>query len=112
MTDIKTNFRKWVKLDEEINILQKKLNKLKSKKSEITPDLLKYMEKSNKEKIVINSNFNLLLKQKINYTTISKKYIHDTLGKFLNKDLSDEIINQLYENREKRIINNLEIRKN
>lgn len=112
MTEINNKLRKWVKIDEEIKILQKKINKLKDKKSTLNPDITKFVI-SNKNKIKINSNYNLSLKNKVNYSTISKKYITETLLKEkLNQETVDNIVDMIYNNREKTIINYLEIIKN
>lgn len=111
MSDFKNTIRSWVKLEEEIKNLQKRINKLKKKKTELTPSLIKYMDKSKKEKININSNYNLVVGSRTQYSSITKSYISDTLKKFLNDEIIEEIINELYEKREKKIINNLEIKK-
>jgi len=112
MTEINNKLRKWVKIDEEIKNLQKKINKLKDKKSTLNPDITNFVI-SNKNKIKINSNYNLSLKNKVNYSTISKKYITETLLKEkLNQETVDNIVDMIYNNREKTIINYLEIIKN
>lgn len=112
MTEEIAKLRKWVKIEEEIKILQKKINKLKEKKNVLNPDITKLVI-SNKNKIKINSNYNLTLKNKVNYSSISKKYINDILVKEnLNQEIVDNIIEIIYNNRQKTIINYLEITKN
>lgn len=111
MSDFKSTIRNWVKIDEEINILQKRINKLKKKKMELTPNVVTYMNKSKKEKININSNYNIVIGSRTQYSSITKTYITDTLNKFLDKNLADQIVENMYDNREKKIINNLEIKK-
>lgn len=111
MSDFKSTIRNWVKIDEEINILQKRINKLKKKKMELTPNVVTYMNKSKKEKININSNYNIVIGSRTQYSSITKTYITDTLNKFLDKKLADQIVENMYDNREKKIINNLEIKK-
>ena len=112
MSDINNKLRKWVKIEEEIKILQKKINKLKSKKSILNPDITNFV-KSNNDKMKINSNYNLVIKNKVNYSSISKKYINDSLIKEnLSQETVDNIIEIIYNNREKTIINYLEIIKN
>ena len=112
MSEINNKLRKWVKIEEEIKILQKKINKLKNKKSMLNPDITNFV-KSNNDKIKINSNYNLVIKNKVNYTSLSKKYINDTLAKEnLNQETVDNIIDIIYNNRQKTIINYLEIIKN
>ena len=111
MSDFKSTIRNWVKLEEEINILQKRINKLKKKKMDLSPNLMNYMNKSKKEKININSSYNIVIGSRTQYSSITKTYIADTLNKFLEKELADQIIENLYDGREKKIINNLEIKK-
>jgi hypothetical protein len=111
MNNIKDKLRKWVKLDEEIHILQKKLNKLRKKKGNLTPDIINFMELNNKNNIYINSNYKLQLKSRTQYTAVSKKHINDTLKNKINTDTIKQIIDIIYTNRQKKIINNLEIKK-
>ena len=111
MSDFKSTIRNWVKLDEEINILQKRINKLKKKKMDLSPNLISFMNKSNKDKININSSYNIVIGSRTQYASITKAYIAETLNKFLEKELADQIIDNLYDSREKKIINNLEIKK-
>lgn len=112
MAELNNKLRQWVKIDEEIKILQKKINRLKDKKSILNPDITHFVM-SNKNKVKINSKYNLSLKNKVNYSTISKKYITDTLLKEkINQDTVDNIVDIIYNNRQKTIINYLEIIKN
>ena len=50
MSNFDNNIRKWVKIEEEINNLQIKINKLKKKKTELNPNLINYMNKNKKKK--------------------------------------------------------------
>ncbi len=109
--NIKKKLREWVKLDEEIHILQKKLNKIKKRKVYLSPDIIEFMTTNKKDKININSNYKLELKSKIQYTNISKKYINDVLKKVVDDSIVDQIIDVIYNNRKKKQINNLEINK-
>ena len=111
MSNFDNDIRKWVKIEEEINNLQIKINKLKKKKTELNPNLINYMNKNKKKKININSSYNLVLGSKTQYSTFNKAYLLDILKKFVNSNLAEQIILNLYDNREKKIIKNLEIKK-
>ena len=53
MSNFDNNIRKWVKIEEEINNLQIKINKLKKKKTELNPNLINYMNKNKKKKLIL-----------------------------------------------------------
>ena len=78
----------------------------------LNPDITNFV-KSNNDKMKINSNYNLVIKNKVNYSSITKKYINDALIKEnLSQETVDNIIEIIYNNRKKTIINYLEIIKN
>ena len=63
------------------------------------------------DKIAINSNYNIIIGSRTQYSSMTKSHIIDTLNNFIEKKLVDEIVEKLYNGREKKIINNLEIKK-
>jgi len=99
--DNKKLFKKWVKLDEEINNLENKIKFLKLKKNKINPIIEKYMIDNNIEKININSNYCLYCNEKEYYKPINKKYITKTLNSIIEEqDKKDKIIEFIYNNRD------------
>ena len=108
--EFKNNVKTFVKLDEEIKKLQKKINKYKKKKNELIPSILDYMEKKDLDDIKINGEFKLKIKQTNQYSTISKSYLQKILIKNLEEpEVANQIIELIYNNRTKKINSNLEI---
>ena len=106
------NLKLWTKLQDKQNKYQKYLNKIKSKKNEIQPELIKYMQNNELENTQINSNYLLKLNKNNRYSIISKNLISNTLKKHIkNEKLIDDIINDLYSSRELKINYNLNITK-
>ena len=110
--DFRESLKLWTKLQDKQNKYQKYLNKIKSKKNEIQPDLINYMQSNELENTQINSNYLLMLKKNNRYSVISKNLINNTLKKHLkNDELIDRIINDIYSSRELKINYNLNITK-
>ena len=99
MEKFQKELREWIKIDEQVKIYQKKINKLNIKKNKLTPNLIEYMNKKKIDDIKINSNYKLNLKTKNQYSGISKKYLHEILSKNLEKEKANNLIEIIYKKR-------------
>ena len=97
--NIKIILRKWVKIEEEINILENKLKKLKEKKEVINPILEDYLKE--KKKIKINNKNTLNYIEKDFYKELNKEFLSKTLSEIIDeKEKVEKIINYIYKNRD------------
>ena len=111
-SEFRNNLKKWAKLDQEQNKHQKYLNEIKSKKTEIKPILVNYMNNSKISSVPINSKYDFKLKETSQYSFISKNHLYNTLKKYINnKNQLDMIINDIYQSRNKTINYDINITK-
>lgn len=111
-SDFRNNLKKWAKLDQEQNKHQKLLNELKSKKTEIKPILINYMNNSKISSVPINSKYDFKLKETSQYSFVSKSHLYNTLKKYINNENQlDMIINDIYQSRNKKINYDINIMK-
>ena len=101
--NFRDNLKNWVKLDEKQIHYQKKLGKIRNKKSEIKPDLVSYMRTSNIKELPINSNFKLNCKETCQYNFINKDHLTKVISKYIgNTSQVKMIVDDIYKSREKR----------
>ena len=99
--EFKSNVKSWIELDDDIKTLTEALKGRKKKKEEITPGLMKFM--SNYQINDLNTKDGQLKFSKTNVAKpLSKKYLMERIGNFFkNYDKGEEVVNFVYENREK-----------
>tara|TARA_B110000908_G_scaffold170313_1_gene229517 strand:- start:30 stop:383 length:354 start_codon:yes stop_codon:yes gene_type:complete len=108
--EFKNKIKTYIKLDEEIKILQKKLSKYREAKKKLTLYILNNMNKINRSNIKITDNLNLKIKETNQYNSISKSYLSNILHKHLkDTKIADQILDIIYNNRTKTVNNTLEI---
>jgi len=101
LIDFKSSVKTWIDLDDDIKTLTEALKERKKKKDELTPDLMKFM---NSYQISdLNTKDGQLKFSKTNVAKpLSKKYLMNRIGDFFkNYDKGEEVVNFVYENREK-----------
>lgn len=105
--DFKEDVKTWLKLDDDIKTLNDAIKERKTKKNEITPKLLDFMEKHEINDLNTNEG-HLKFQKSLRSKPLSKKYLMDRLGfYFKNNSKSEKIVNFLYNNREKTETTNL-----
>ena len=105
--DFKEDVKLWLKLDDDIKTLNDAIKERKTKKNEITPKLLDFMEKHEINDLNTNEG-HLKFQKSLRSKPLSKKYLMDRLGfYFKNNSKSEKIVNFLYNNREKTETTNL-----
>lgn len=105
--DFKEDVKLWLKLDDDIKTLNEAIKERKTKKNEITPRLLDFMEKHEINDLNTNEG-HLKFQKSLRSKPLSKKYLMDRLGfYFKNNSKSEKIVNFLYNNREKTETTNL-----
>lgn len=105
--DFKEDVKLWLKLDDDIKTLNEAIKERKTKKNEITPKLLDFMEKHEINDLNTNEG-HLKFQKSLRSKPLSKKYLMDRLGfYFKNNSKSEKIVNFLYNNREKTETTNL-----
>lgn len=100
--------KKWVHYDESIKKLEKELTIIKEKKKIITPLIENEFKNTNINKININKDYHISLKNKEYYSPINRKYISKSLDNLIDDtEKKNKIIEYLYNNREIIYRNNL-----
>jgi hypothetical protein len=99
--EFKSNVKSWIELDDDIKTLTEALKERKKKKDEITPNLMAFM--GNYQINDLNTKDGQLKFSKTNVAKpLSKKYLMNRIGDFFkNYDKGEEVVNFVYENREK-----------
>lgn len=99
--EFKSNVKSWIELDDDIKTLTEALKERKKKKEQITPELMTFM--SNYQINDLNTKDGQLKFSKTNVAKpLSKKYLMERIGNFFkNYDKGEEVVNFVYENREK-----------
>lgn len=105
--DFKEDVKTWLKLDDDIKTLTDAIKERKSKKTEITPKLLDFMEKHNINDLNTNDG-HLKFQKSLRSKPLSKKYLLDRLGFYFKSDMKGEkVVNFIYNNREKSETSNI-----
>lgn len=91
----------WLKLDEQIKVLNNQIKTLRVNKQTINEQLIEYMESKKIESIETNTGI-LKLKKRIQAGTLSKENVESTLKETMNKKISpSEIAQAIFDNRDK-----------
>ena len=105
--DFKEDVKTWLKLDDDIKTLNDAIKERKSKKNEITPKLLDFMEKHNINDLNTNDG-HLKFQKSLRSKPLSKKYLLDRLGFYFKSEMkSEKVVNFIYNNREKSETSNI-----
>lgn len=105
--DFKEDVKTWLKLDDDIKTLTDAVKERKSKKNEITPKLLDFMEKHNINDLNTNDG-HLKFQKSLRSKPLSKKYLLDRLGFYFKSEMkSEKVVNFIYNNREKSETSNI-----
>ena len=105
--DFKEDVKIWLKLDDDIKTLTDAIKERKSKKNEITPRLLDFMEKHNINDLNTNDG-HLKFQKSLRSKPLSKKYLLDRLGFYFKSEMKGEkVVNFIYNNREKSETSNI-----
>ena len=105
--DFKEDVKTWLKLDDDIKTLTDAIKERKSKKTEITPKLLDFMEKHNINDLNTNDG-HLKFQKSLRSKPLSKKYLLDRLGFYFKSEMKGEkVVNFIYNNREKSETSNI-----
>ena len=105
--DFKEDVKTWLKLDDDIKTLNDAIKERKSKKTEITPRLLDFMEKHNINDLNTNDG-HLKFQKSLRSKPLSKKYLLDRLGFYFKSEMKGEkVVNFIYNNREKSETSNI-----
>jgi S-adenosylhomocysteine hydrolase len=102
-SNFKDKMNEWMTIEDKIEKLNKDIKKLRDEKTSKEQKLIEYMKSSNLSNKVIKLN-----NQKVNigndntYTTLSYKYIEETLKKKYNNTTVKEIIEYLKNERDKK----------
>lgn len=105
--DFKEDVKTWLKLDDDIKTLTDAIKERKTKKNEITPKLLDFMEKHNINDLNTNDG-HLKFQKSLRSKPLSKKYLLDRLGFYFKSEMkSEKVVNFIYNNREKNETSNI-----
>jgi hypothetical protein len=92
----------WIKLDDEIKVLQKALNERKKAKNAITPHILEFMGKYEIQNMNMNDGGSLVYNKSVTTKPLTKDYMKQKLTEYLrNANKADKLVQDIYNNREK-----------
>lgn len=102
--NFKEKINEWILIEKNIDEMNKKIKLLRDEKDKKEELILKYMKDSNLEnKIIKLNNQKISIGNDNTYTTLSYKYIEETLKKKYSESNVKEIIKYLKSEREKKI---------
>ena len=98
------NLKEYLDITNELNSIKSKLKKLNETKSKLEKQILVNIEKENLENTQIETNkFLIDYSKKKSYQSISKGFLEEKIEKFFhernNKNLTDELIEYIYDSR-------------
>jgi len=101
--DFRTKLKKWVKYEQEIKKFNNTIKQYRKMKEELTPDIMEYMEKKNKEFITLNSKYQIKYNKTNTFQGVNKNYINQKINDYLkNSEESQKITDFIYDQREKK----------
>jgi hypothetical protein len=97
--------KEYLEITNEVNDIKAKLKTLNERRTKLEKKILVNMEKENLENTQIETNkFLIDYSKKKSYQSISKGFLEEKIEKFFhernNKNLTDELIEYIYESRE------------
>jgi len=99
----KEKVQRWVKIDNQIMVLEEQLKELKKVKTkELEPQITSFMTKNNISDLN-TENGKLRCKEKRTKQALNKNNIRLNLSKYLEEDKIDSAITDMWENREEKI---------
>lgn len=102
--NFKEKLNEWILIEKKIDEMNKKTKLLRDQKDKKEELIIKYMKDSNLEnKIIKLNNQKISIGNDNTYTTLSYKYIEETLKKKYSESNVKEIIKYLKSEREKKI---------
>jgi cell division protein FtsL len=94
------NIKKWVSFDNEIKLLNDKINSLREKKNELKNNILNYVEHNNFNKVVSITGGKLSFIHSKHYKPLTLSYINECLSKSIyDKEQIERIMKIIKENR-------------
>lgn len=98
----KEETEQWIKLDDEIKLLQKALNERKKIKNGITPHILEFMGKYEIENLNMHDSSALVYTKSVTTKPLTKDYVKAKLTEYLkNAQRAEKWTHEIYNNREK-----------
>lgn len=98
----KEETEQWIKLDDEIKVLQKALNERKKIKNGITPHILEFMGKYEIENMNMHDSSALVYTKSVTTKPLTKDFMKQKLTEYLrNANKADKLVQDIYNNREK-----------
>lgn len=99
------NLKEYLEITNEMNDIKNKLKTLNERKTKLEKKILVNMEKENLENTQIETNkFLIDYSKKKSYQSISKGFLEEKIEKFFhernNKNLTNELIEYIYDSRE------------
>ena len=99
----KEKVQRWVKIDNQIMVLEEQLKELKKVKTkELEPQITEFMTKNNISDLN-TENGKLRCKEKRTKQALNKNNIRLNLSKYLTEEKIDSAITDMWENREEKI---------
>lgn len=99
----KEKVQRWVKIDNQIMVLEEQLKELKKVRTkELEPQITSFMTKNNISDLN-TENGKLRCKEKRTKQALNKNNIRLNLSKYLEEDKIDSAITDMWENREEKI---------
>lgn len=102
--------KKWATLDKQNKLLNEKLQEIRLEKRRLNKQLCGYMERANiTHKPIETNEGDIRLVEKKDYSPLTFSYIEDCLKELIEtREHIDAILDYLYENREVRIVKELQ----
>lgn len=102
-TNFKDKMNEWMALEDKLEKLNKDIKKIRDEKTTREQKLIEYMKSSNlSNKAIKLNNQKISIGNDNTYTTLSYKYIEETLNKKYNSSTVKEIIEYLKDERDKK----------
>ena len=104
--------KEWVKIENDIKILQKSIKQHREKKKSLTSNLVEIMKENEIDCVNITEGKILYTNNKVK-STITKKHLFESLDKFFknDKELINNIANHILDTRKIKPVENIKLKK-
>jgi hypothetical protein len=104
-----TNIKKWVSIDNHLQIIDAKKKELRLEKMRINKELVDYFEKNDTmQNRVMISDGDIRVSERKEYSPLTFTFIEESLSKIIkNKEMVEKIIQHLKNDREIKIVNEI-----
>ena len=100
----------WLKTNDELLVMQKKIKQLKQDKKRYTDQIVVAMDDREIEGVNINNNSKLIHRKHKQKGGITKKLLFSSLAPFFSDDTIGDVVGNIMNNRSEKVVDNIHLK--